>query len=383
MDLTQFQRAPPAADGRSRGAAPGLGEPLLPNAAPVWRVSPVAGPALPTTGRVAPPRAQDGVVAPLEGAPDAAAAGFEVPFPQDRMGRFLLGFLQAMLPVGVNDLQAPRVAGLVRQLRQRFKLVLVCSLLTAPIAVWLLIRGVTTYMATGDAPGCHGPLRIWLLGFLMLQLAWPICMPSLTLLLLGWCLGALVLYQEPRECEGIHSFLIEASVLQSVQAALLLVAGVAALTARSLVQRLGDLLNQNGTDPDVLSKIKVLQASEVPPEEDCIICLSREEGETVPWRQLSCMHRFHEKCLLEWLGKARRCPVCRLDLHEAYRPDPSPVPSPASAGGAAAQGQAPPAPTSGSRGQPGEAAAAWAGAAALAASVPPGAPAAAPPEVLV
>jgi len=224
-----------------------------------------------------------------------------------------------MLPGRLDDLQRPRVAGLVRQLRQRVSLALCCTVLTAPIAIWLLVRGVATYLVTGTK-SCEGPLRIWLLGFLMLQLAWPICMPSLTLLLLGWCLGALLLMREPSGgCERIHEFLIEASILQTVQAALLLVAAVAALTARPLVQRLGDILSNHSTDPDVVAHILVLEPHEVPPEEECIICLSRDDDAEVPWRQLACGHRFHQPCLLEWLAKARRCPVCRLDLHAAYR----------------------------------------------------------------
>lgn len=243
------------------------------------------------------------------------AAGLEVP--RDALGRLVLGLLHTMLPGRLDDLQTPRVAGLVRQLRQRVTLALCCTMLTAPVAVWLLARGVSTYADSGR-PACGGPLRIWLLGFLMLQLAWPICMPSLTLLLLGWCLGALVLLPKPKHCVEIHEFLFEAAVLQTMQAALLLVAAAAALTARPLVQRLGDLLSHSGTDQEVIGHIAVLPAGELTQDAECVICLSRDDEDGVPWRQLACGHHFHEPCLLEWLGKARRCPVCRLDLHVAY-----------------------------------------------------------------
>lgn len=248
----------------------------------------------------------------------AAPAGVGLEVPRDALGRLVLGLLHTMLPGRLDELQSPRVAGLVQQLRQRVTLALICTVLTAPIALWLLAQGVATYIAT-DGPGCGGPLRIWLLGFLMLQLAWPICMPSLTLLLLGWCLGALLLLHGPKNCAPIHEFLIEASTLQTVQAALLLVAAVAAITARPLVQRLGDMLSHSGTDPEVVRHILVLPPGEVPSDEECVICLNCEDEDGVPWRELTCRHRFHEPCLLEWLGKARRCPVCRLDLHLAYR----------------------------------------------------------------
>mmetsp|Transcript_62893 Transcript_62893/g.132769 ORF Transcript_62893/g.132769 Transcript_62893/m.132769 type:complete len:522 (-) Transcript_62893:51-1616(-) len=36
------------------------------------------------------------------------------------------------------------------------------------------------------------------------------------------------------------------------------------------------------------------------------------------WRQLRCGHIFHERCLIEWLSRARKCPLCRMDLHARY-----------------------------------------------------------------
>lgn len=259
-------------------------------------------------GRVVP-------IAPA-GVDGEAAAPPEVP--RDALGRLVLGLLHTMLPGRLDELQTPRVAGLVRQFRQRVSLAVCCTVLTAPIAIWLLVRGVASYLVTGTK-SCEGPLRIWLLGFLMLQLGWPICMPSVALLLFGWCLGAVLLLHETRHCEQVREFVIEASVLQTLQAVMLLVAALAALTARPLVRRLGELLNNSGTDPEVVRHITVLLPDEVQAEEECVICLSREDENGVPWRQLACGHRFHEPCLLEWLAKARRCPVCRLDLHQAHR----------------------------------------------------------------
>lgn len=249
---------------------------------------------------------------------DGRAPDLDADVSRDVLGRFVFRLLDAMFPGRLDDLQAPRVAGLVRQLRQRVIVALCCTVLTLPIAMWLLLRGVATYIAT-EHQLCNGPLQIWLLGFLMLQLGWPICMPSVALLLFGWCLGAVLLLHETRHCEQVREFVIEASVLQTLQAAMLLVAAVAALTARPLVRRLGELLSHSGTDPEVVRHIAVLPPGEVHAEEECVICLSREDEDGVPWRQLACGHRFHEPCLLEWLAKARRCPVCRLDLHQAHR----------------------------------------------------------------
>jgi len=238
--------------------------------------------------------------------------------PTDVLGRFVLRLLDAMFPGRLDDLQAPQVARLVGQLRQRVLVAFCCAVVTLPIAMWLLVRGAATYIAT-EHQVCNVSLQIWLLGFLMLQLGWPICMPSVALLLFGWCLGAVLLLHETHHCHRVREFVIEASILQTLQAVMLVVAAVAALTARPLVRRLGELLSHSGTDPEVVRHITVLMPDEVHTDEECVICLSREDEEGVPWRELACGHRFHEPCLLEWLAKSRRCPVCRLDLHQAHR----------------------------------------------------------------
>jgi len=238
-------------------------------------------------------------------------------FPRDVVGRIVLGLLRATLPGRLDDLRQPRAASLVQRLRCRITLALLCALLCVPIAVWLLVRGVQTYFDT-EEPACAGPLRDWLLGFLCLQLVWPACMPSMTLLLLGWSLGGMLLLQEPPGCPELRAFGFEALVLQTVSAALLTTAGIAALTCRQIVQRLDTVLSNSGTDPDVLAVIPVMDSHNVTADQECVICLSREDDADVRWRKLPCGHSFHELCLLEWLLKARRCPVCRLDLHVAY-----------------------------------------------------------------
>jgi len=240
--------------------------------------------------------------------------------PRDVLGRLVFSVLHTMLPGHQDDLHAPRAAALVRQLRQRVTCALCCTVLTVPVAMWSLLRGMAAYLAT-DNSACSGPFRLWLLGFLMLQLSWPVCIPWMGLLLLAWCLGALLLLRENhryRHCSQMQDFLLEAFVLQSLQALMLITAAVAALTARPLVRQLGELLSHGGTDPEVVRGLLVLQSSLVPANEECVICLSREDEEGLLWRELSCGHRFHEPCLLQWLAKARRCPVCRLDLHRAY-----------------------------------------------------------------
>jgi len=186
--------------------------------------------------------------------------------------------------------------------------------------VILMIIGLMIYFGPAS-PQCkeNGPLHVWFYGFLVLQFMWPFCMPSLTLLILGWCLGAVLLVPQNGKCQQLHQFLFEAVIGQSLQAILLIIAAGVALKSRPLVQQLNDLIGNGGTDPEVVQHIAVVPTSEVPSDEECVICLSRDDSDGVSWRQLVCGHRFHEPCLLEWLGKANKCPICRLDLHEAHR----------------------------------------------------------------
>ena len=43
--------------------------------------------------------------------------------------------------------------------------------------------------------------------------------------------------------------------------------------------------------------------------EDCVICLCElDVGEKII--ALSCNHYFHNKCLMPWLRKSNKCPLC-------------------------------------------------------------------------
>jgi hypothetical protein len=47
---------------------------------------------------------------------------------------------------------------------------------------------------------------------------------------------------------------------------------------------------------------------------ECAVCLqSYEEGDRV--KVMPCSHRFHESCIVRWLGISRLCPLCRFALH--------------------------------------------------------------------
>jgi hypothetical protein len=44
--------------------------------------------------------------------------------------------------------------------------------------------------------------------------------------------------------------------------------------------------------------------------EECPICLVQEVA-TFPWKETSCGHRFHGRCVERWLEMKGSCPICR------------------------------------------------------------------------
>ncbi|KAG6494394.1 E3 ubiquitin-protein ligase MPSR1-like isoform X2 [Zingiber officinale] len=52
-------------------------------------------------------------------------------------------------------------------------------------------------------------------------------------------------------------------------------------------------------------------------EEECPVCLDGMDGggdEAVAVREMPCRHRFHEVCIVKWLGIRGSCPVCRFRM---------------------------------------------------------------------
>jgi hypothetical protein len=42
-------------------------------------------------------------------------------------------------------------------------------------------------------------------------------------------------------------------------------------------------------------------------KEECIICLDDVE---IEWRDLECHHRYHKKCIEDWIIVRAKCPMC-------------------------------------------------------------------------
>ena len=57
-------------------------------------------------------------------------------------------------------------------------------------------------------------------------------------------------------------------------------------------------------------------------QEECIVCLNElsqipiEQSDTNIFLKTPCNHKFHKKCLLDWLKEKHLCPVCRTNIPE-------------------------------------------------------------------
>jgi len=48
-------------------------------------------------------------------------------------------------------------------------------------------------------------------------------------------------------------------------------------------------------------------------KEECIICLDEVETE---WRDLECHHRYHKKCIEDWITVRAKCPMCMKSIKD-------------------------------------------------------------------
>ena len=51
-------------------------------------------------------------------------------------------------------------------------------------------------------------------------------------------------------------------------------------------------------------------------ETECAICMEEYKGRDIIKSFYKCNHIFHKKCLLNWLKKNNKCPICNHDLSD-------------------------------------------------------------------
>jgi len=73
-----------------------------------------------------------------------------------------------------------------------------------------------------------------------------------------------------------------------------------------------------GASPEILSKLLRIKYTANLPVDSCIICMENyRENETVVEMPCDKRHCFHENCIMTWLEKANKCPMCNAKLDES------------------------------------------------------------------
>jgi len=208
-----------------------------------------------------------------------------------------------------------------RALRLPVLLCLLALLLAVAMQLWCVGRG-WYLLARGTAHACR-PLQHWLLGYCVALTMVPFCFAVAGPLVVWWAAnGTLIRSSLPTPCQqsspGLWAFVDEVLFTSLATCGCMLVAYALMWCIRRHTRQMYRLWGSAGPAHEAAVRgILADPAPDVPAGSECIICLEEGRPQSV-WRRLRCGHEFHECCLLEWLQRARRCPLCRMDLHAAY-----------------------------------------------------------------
>ncbi|CAK0877679.1 unnamed protein product [Prorocentrum cordatum] len=219
------------------------------------------------------------------------------------------------------------------------------------IQLWCLVEGWYFLLARGVAPPCR-PLSawLWLYCFTLWQATATALSSSLAAFVLfvvgsSFWIGFVMIQRDmSNECRHAEptfwSFVDQVALLGMATCILLLVncsvmiclmrraATIRGTTLQAVIERVFASPRPRGwgssgaTSQAVIERVFAAPRPRVHVGTECGICLEVAE-DAAEWCGLFCGHAYHERCLREWLGRARRCPLCRLDLHAAYLPSES------------------------------------------------------------
>mmetsp|Transcript_51085 Transcript_51085/g.143827 ORF Transcript_51085/g.143827 Transcript_51085/m.143827 type:complete len:281 (+) Transcript_51085:76-918(+) len=84
----------------------------------------------------------------------------------------------------------------------------------------------------------------------------------------------------------------------------------------------------NPAPPEVLEAIEPVQLDghtlkSMRQTAQCVVCCADFEAGEELSQLPGCGHLFHRDCVLQWLGRASNCPICRRDLQEAIGGTPA------------------------------------------------------------
>lgn len=220
--------------------------------------------------------------------------------------------------------------GRVRRMRVRAVAGGLVSFVALMVQMHCLTHGWNHFWA--GLPEACGGLGAWLTSYCMVLTMLPFCQVFGAPLVAAWaCYGRFLRgrLEDPGAClagaPGMYHFVDEVLRDALVTCGLLVFSMSLLGFAKRQIVELRRVYGTTGPANEEVVRRILEDATPVPPEAECSICLegaeAAERGEVVEqqrWRRLRCGHAFHQQCLLEWLGRARRCPLCRQDLHETY-----------------------------------------------------------------
>eukprot|EP00434_Breviolum_minutum_P022870 symbB.v1.2.020179.t1/scaffold1684.1/size105940/2 len=213
----------------------------------------------------------------------------------------------------------------MRRLRCPVGLCLTSLLLSLITQAWCAVDGWNVYGGGLDVPSQCKPLKYWLSAYLastLLPLTTSLAL-ALPLGVIAMATGILVRAMTPDSCEdeasSLWQFINEVSLKGLVSLVGLTI--ILGITSTSIFPTLRSIQNRWGLSgsamTEVLEAIHNSADVDVPADTECAICLGNDSTQE-SWRALPCSHHFHKDCLVDWLNRKMRCPLCRMDLQSAY-----------------------------------------------------------------
>lgn len=258
-----------------------------------------------------------------------------------------------MLP----DPLPPQAAPQVRRLRGPCWVATILTAVAGGLQTWCVLVG--WMLILNGIPSACQSLKAWIFGYSVALTLMPLSFVVAGPLVVLWAAnGLLIRSASSHECETaspeLWAFVDNVMVMSLATCGLMAVVFIIGWWMRSRLRSVMLYFGSNGPAiEEVVRNILNAPCLPGPPRAaECSICLEDSDGSFIEgdgsansetqitsspvpassvapqstrpdygrarWRMLRCGHWFHEHCLLEWLRRARRCPLCRLDLHAAY-----------------------------------------------------------------
>jgi hypothetical protein len=80
------------------------------------------------------------------------------------------------------------------------------------------------------------------------------------------------------------------------------------------------LFRQNAMPPQVAPQVPLATATNLEKDWECSICLSEQDERRIVLHPCLNNHTFHHECIVEWMMRDKRCPICR-----GIAPEPEPI----------------------------------------------------------